>query len=43
MSEPLNTIKEAVVNRKRKEIEGLVGDAIEAGIGPRHDYQQRSD
>jgi len=34
MSELLNTIKEAVVNRKRKEIEGLVGEAIEAGIDP---------
>jgi 5-methyltetrahydrofolate--homocysteine methyltransferase len=34
MSELLDTIKEAVVNRKRKEIEGLVSDAIEAGIEP---------
>jgi 5-methyltetrahydrofolate--homocysteine methyltransferase len=34
MSDILNTIKEAVVNRKRKEIEGLVGEAIEAGIDP---------
>ncbi len=34
MSDILNTIKEAVVNRKRKEIEGLVGEAIETGIDP---------
>jgi 5-methyltetrahydrofolate--homocysteine methyltransferase len=34
MKELLNTIKEAVINRKRKEIEGLVDDAIEAGIEP---------
>ena len=34
MSELLNIIKEAVVNRKRKEIEGLVSDAIEARIEP---------
>jgi len=34
MSKLLSTIKEAVVNRKRKEIEGLVGEAIEAGIDP---------
>ena len=32
MNELLNTIKEAVINRKRKEIEGLVDDAIKAGI-----------
>ena len=34
MSELLNIIKEAVVNRKRKEIEDLVSEAIEAGIDP---------
>ena len=34
MSEPLNAIKEAVINRKRKEIEGLVDEAINAGIEP---------
>ena len=34
MNELLNTIKEAVINRKRKEIEGLVDDAIEAGVEP---------
>lgn len=34
MSKLLSTIKEAVVNRKRKEIEGLVSEAIEAGIDP---------
>ena len=34
MSKLLGTIKEAVVNRKRKEIEGLVSEAIEAGIDP---------
>jgi len=34
MNDILNTIKEAVINRKRKEIEGLVDDAIEAGIEP---------
>ena len=34
MSELLNTIKEAVVNRKRKEIDGLVSEAIEARIDP---------
>ena len=34
MKELLNTIKEAVINRKRKEIEGLVDDAIKAGIEP---------
>lgn len=34
MNKRLNTIKEAVINRKRKEIEGLVDDAIEAGIEP---------
>jgi len=30
----LNTIKEAVINKKRKEIESLVDEAIEAGIAP---------
>lgn len=34
MNELLNSIKEAVVNRKRKEIEGLVDEAIKAGIEP---------
>ncbi len=34
MSELLNTIKDAVINRKRKEIEGLVDEAINAGIEP---------
>jgi len=34
MNELLNTIKDAVINRKRKEIEGLVDNAIEAGIEP---------
>jgi 5-methyltetrahydrofolate--homocysteine methyltransferase len=34
MNELLNTIKQAVINRKRKEIEGLVDGAIEAGIEP---------
>jgi 5-methyltetrahydrofolate--homocysteine methyltransferase len=30
----LNTIREAVISRKRKEIQGMVGEAIEAGIEP---------
>jgi 5-methyltetrahydrofolate--homocysteine methyltransferase len=30
----LNTIREAVISRKRKEIQGMVGEAIEAGIDP---------
>lgn len=34
MNELLNTIKDAVINRKRKEIESLVDNAIEAGIEP---------
>ncbi|MCF8131153.1 MAG: corrinoid protein [Deltaproteobacteria bacterium] len=34
MNALLNTIKEAVISKKRKEIEGLVDQAIEAGIEP---------
>ena len=34
MNERLNSIKEAVVNRKRNEIQDLVGEAIKAGIEP---------
>jgi 5-methyltetrahydrofolate--homocysteine methyltransferase len=34
MSDLLITIKEAVINRKRKEIEGMVDAAIQAGIEP---------
>ncbi len=30
----LNTIREAVISRKRKEIQGMVSEAIEAGIEP---------
>ena len=34
MSDILNIIREAVINRKRKEIQGLVGEAVDAGIEP---------
>ena len=34
MSELLNSIREAVITRKRNEIQGLVSEAIEAGIEP---------
>ena len=34
MSDLLDTIKEAVINRKRKEIEGLIDGALEADIPP---------
>ncbi|HKI49926.1 MAG TPA: B12-binding domain-containing protein, partial [Desulfobacteria bacterium] len=34
MNDMLKVIKEAVVNKKRKEIEGLVDQAIDAGIEP---------
>ncbi len=34
MKDLLNTINEAVVSKKRKEIEGLVDEAINAGVAP---------